>query len=192
MEDARRINEYRTTKQNRKKSILMRQTRYLLDTGAGKQSIYYLFGMGKGKELFDSIRCKPILLAQCGLSLEVGGRQKRGVGNGNGTFFRRVNPGDLEVRLGVDQPDSLCLGAQTPTLHCITLHCTLQAAAHPSPHRPDWNGLIKSIHQYPSTCLAMRCDAHKIPSFTYQRHFTSAPPSPSVIRRHSPASGATH
>lgn len=67
MEDARRINEYRTTKQNRKKSILMRQTRYLLDTGAGKQSIYYLFGMGKGKELFDSIRCKPILLAQCGL-----------------------------------------------------------------------------------------------------------------------------
>lgn len=38
----------------------------------------------------------------------------------------------------------------------------------------------------------MRCDAHKIPSFTYQRHFTSAPPSPSVIRRHSPASGATH
>ncbi|CAF3517533.1 unnamed protein product [Fusarium graminearum] len=158
MEDARRINEYRTTKQNRKKSILMRQTRYLLDTGAGKQSIYYLFGMGKGKELFDSIRCKPILLAQCGLSLEVGGRQKRGVGNGNGTFFRRVNPGDLEVRLGVDQPDSLCLGGSDTNspLHHTALHATSCSTSFATSTGLEWIDQINSSVSLDLSCDAMR------------------------------------
>ncbi|CAF3655818.1 unnamed protein product [Fusarium graminearum] len=160
MEDARRINEYRTTKQNRKKSILMRQTRYLLDTGAGKQSIYYLFGMGKGKELFDSIRCKPILLAQCGLFFLL----RSFTGSGGTTKTRRwkwkwrVNPGDLEVRLGVDQPDSLCLGGSDTNspLHHTALHATSCSTSFATSTGLEWIDQINSSVSLDLSCDAMR------------------------------------
>lgn len=82
MEDTRRINEYRTTKQNRKKSILLRQTRYLLDTGAGKQIkafiIYSEWEREKnystllGANLFSWPQCGLLLL---GSFTRSGGRQ---------------------------------------------------------------------------------------------------------------------
>lgn len=165
MEDTRRINEYRTTKQNRKKSILMRQTRYLLDTGAGKQMKAFIIYSGWEREknystlLGANLFSWPNVVSSflLGSFTGSGGRQKRGVGNGNGTFFRRVNPGDLEVRLGVDQPDSLCLGGSDTNspLHHTAVHATSCSTSFATSTGLEWIDRINSSAVF----LDLPCDA---------------------------------
>jgi hypothetical protein len=139
-----------TEQQNKQKKVYFIATNSIpIGIGVGK---YYIFLFGKGKELFGSIGCKPILLADVDSFLSllhslsnshkwVGfGLENEALQPGSGTFFGRVNPGDLQVRLGVDQPDSSGLWgtgrAQTPTplrhnaLHLQHIFCHL-----------DWTGL---------------------------------------------------
>ncbi|KAH6994476.1 hypothetical protein EDB82DRAFT_196030 [Fusarium venenatum] len=140
-------------KTNRKKSILLRQTRYQA------QGKHYYFIIGKGKRIIRLYWVQTYSLVRCGLSLfgcclelsQVGdsalelvpflGGSTRAT---NRSSWASINPTAQGLWGGLRH----CSDA----LHCSALHAT--AAAHPLP--------LHGSNRINS--LAMRCDTHKDPS----------------------------
>jgi hypothetical protein len=192
MEDTRRINEYRTTKQTEKSLFYCDK----LDTYWNRRRKVLYFFIWEGKRIIRLYWVQTYSFGRCGLFFifvtlslqlsQVGGvwTRKRGATTWLWYLFWEGQPGRLTGQVGRRSTRQLrSLGDwKGSDTNSTASQCTA-SAAHLLPLGLDWIGMDGS-NQFMSKDArdAVRCDATRIESFlAYQRHFTSSPPSPKAL-----------